>query len=258
MAAKRTFDTAIKRAEHFLTLYALLHDNRKRDIREDWAKTFKKSVRWPVAEKIHRIDGKNSLLILRENSGLDRDRFQHEYVSELLRSAIIAAVSALDRYLHDLVVDHSWNLLRKKGAEIPKELRQLKLPILQTIHGLDRLRKSPTARPGTLIKQAIQEELHKIHTFQSPSSVSVASQMLGIKGFWDNVAKKMPNSPSNKTVQDTLKKISIRRNQIVHEADLIRKTRSRAITLRDISERQAEEWVGWIKNFVNAIDKLLP
>ena len=254
-AAKTTFDKAIERAEHFLILYTLLHDNRQRSVRSDWGKNFKKLMHWPQGENIHRIDSKDSVLILRENSGLDRERFQHEYVSELLRSAIIAAVSALDRYLHDLFVEHSWKLLSRKEDDIPKKLKDINIPVFQTKKAIDHLRSSSSARPGTIIKKALQDALHK-RTFQNPNDVYDASQMIGIKDFWEKLAKAMPGNPTKGAVQKKLKEISVRRNQIVHESDLVRITRNHGPTLQPISENQAKNWVSWITSFVAAFDKI--
>ena len=183
--------------------------------------------------------------------------FNTSNVSELLRSAIIAAVSALDRYVHDLIVEHSWKLLSQKEDAIPKKLKDLNLPVIQTKKAIDRLRSSSKARPGTIIKKAIQDALHK-KTFQNPNDIYDASQMLGIKNFWEILAKAMPGSPTKGAVQKKLKEISVRRNQIVHEADLVRKTRDHGPTLQPISEKQAKQWVSWIASFVAAFDTIRP
>lgn len=83
-------------------------------------------MHWPESEQICRVDGldSNSILIFRESVGIDNEHFSHDYVSELLRAALVAAVSALDRYLHDLVVDYSWKLLSQAEDDIPAELKK--------------------------------------------------------------------------------------------------------------------------------------
>src|SRR5206468_12723895 len=113
---------------------------------------------WPESESIVRIDGKdhNSILILREALDIDRSRFAHDYLSELLRASIVATVSALDRYMHDLIVERSWKLLNQSEKKIPKELKKITIPVLKSKRALDHLRKNPKARPGNLIKLAIQ------------------------------------------------------------------------------------------------------
>ena len=96
MKAKSSFNAAFERANHFLKLYELLRDTRVRGVRQDWAKKFNSLMQWPQQEKIVRVDGKQkrSILILREELQIDRDQFAHDYLSELLRAAIVAAVGA--------------------------------------------------------------------------------------------------------------------------------------------------------------------
>ena len=259
MEAKEAFESALVRAENFLTLYDLLHDTRGRKVRRDWAGRFKEVMHWPASEKIVRIDGKDckSILILRGELGIDRSRFTHEVLSELLRSALVAAVSALDRYLHDLVVEHSWKLLSRKEEDIPPELMKLQLPILTTKKALKKLRSDAKSRPGYIVKKAVQEHLHRQFTFQNPDSVVVACQMLGVKDFWAQVASEMPGSHGKKEVISSLRYIATRRNQIVHEADLILKIKAKAITTRPIGLAETREHVEWIRSFVAAIDTVV-
>lgn len=258
MNSKDCFDTAFLRAEHFLTLYHLLHDTRARRIRSDWAAKFKELMHWPARDEIVRIDGKdkNSILIFKQDLGIDREQFSHDFLSELLRSSLVAVVSALDMYLHDLVVSQSWKLLSQKENDIPSELKRIRLPIVETKRALERARNSKS-RPGYLVKQAIQTHLHRDFTFQNPESVVRACKMLGVKNFWERVTVKMPGNLEKKDVISKLDKVSRRRNQIVHEADLIPKLKYKKITLRNITLRETEDWVYWIRDLVIATDEVV-
>jgi hypothetical protein len=259
MTPKAGFDAALDRANHLLRLYELFCDTRTRGVRRDWARSFKDLMHWPDAEEIVRVDGKdrNSLLILREACGIQREHFSHDYLSELLRSAVVAAVSALDRFMHDLVVKHSWKLLGRREERIPKSLKGLTLTALDTRRALEHLRRDASARPGNLVKKAIQDRLHRDFTFQSPDSVHKAGkEMLGIADFWTEIANQMPGSPASEDVIETLRLINTRRNQIVHEADLVRTSR-REPALRDISYVQAERWIIWMRDFGNAIQTVV-
>lgn len=259
MDPKSAFDAAIARAQHLLKLYDILHDVRQRGVRKDWATKFKKLTGWPAGEEIVRVDGKdrNSMLILRESIGVDRQHFAHDYLSELLRASVVAAVSALDRYLHDQVVKHCWKLLSRAEDEIPKKLKEIDLSPLVAKRALEKLRKNPKARPGGIVKEAIQQRLHKDYTFQSPSAVVDASKMLGLKDFWSEVASRMPGSPPKADVEATLREITYRRNRIVHEADLIQRTRHSRFKLREIGAAEAANWVSWMSDFVGAIDAFI-
>jgi hypothetical protein len=63
---------------------------------------------------------------------------------------------------------------------------------------------------------------------------------------------RMPGAPARDDVIETLRLINSRRNQIVHEADLVRTSR-REPALRDISYAEAEEWIRWMRGLGNAI-----
>jgi hypothetical protein len=158
MKPKQHFDVAMARADHLLRLYELLHDTRVYKVRSDWAARFKTLMHWPQGEQIVRVDGKDaqSLLILRAATGLSRNQFTHDYLAELLRATVVATVSALDRYMHDIVVMHSWSLLTRSERGIPRELKKLEIPILAARHAVDKLRRDGKARPGVLLKEALR------------------------------------------------------------------------------------------------------
>ena len=256
---KDTFDTAIARARHLLLLYDILHDRRQRNVRADWKIRFCGLMHWPQSEEIVRIDGENqnSMLILRAEVGMSRDEFTHDYISELLRGTITSAVSALDRYIHDQIVNHAIKLLSRAEADIPKELRQLRLPALTVKRSLEKLKADDTSKPGTILKRDLQEMLHRDETFQTVSGVERGARMLGIKDFWAELTKKIPAYTKSGDVQESLRKIATRRNQIVHEADVISQQRAREVKLRDITKPDAEHALTFIETFVSAFDALV-
>lgn len=255
MKAKTAFDAAIERAQHLLKLYDVLCDTRSRAVRSDWSRRFKEFMNWPVSRPISRVDGRGSLLILKESSGIQRRHFAHDYLSELLRFSIVAAVSALDRYMHDLVTEHSWKLLRRKEEDVPKKLRDLKINAIDVRKAVERARRQGS-RPGALVKKSIQRQLHRQFTFQGSNQVTAASKLLGIENFWGKVAAEMAGNPPRGEVQPTLDRIARRRHRIVHEADLIVKSRAKP-RLRDIDYATAEIDVLWIEEFVEAIDRVV-
>ncbi len=256
VTSKEVFDYAHERSCHFLTLYDILHNSRVRGGRSDWMVKFKKFMHWPVSEEITRIDGndKNSMLILRSSLGINREHFAEEYTGELLRSAIVAAISALDKYMHDIVVEKCWKLLNGPEKDVPKELASLKVPVLTAKKALDKVRADTSARPGSQIKLQIQEMLHREFTFQNINSIEKGAKIIGATNFWQEVAGRMPDSPTRVEVQAQLTKIARRRNKIVHEADIVRKISAIGITQNKIDKREATELVNWVKDFVVAMD----
>lgn len=128
---------------------------------------------------------------------------------------------------------------------------------MTTKKALEKLRSDHRARPGSLVKQAIQEQLHREFTFQKPDSITIGAKMLGVTDLWAKVAAKMPGKPAKGDVINKLRKIADRRNQIVHEADVIRQTKARKHTSRDMTEKEARNFVAWIKDLVAAIDAVV-
>ena len=81
--------------------------------------------------------------------------------------------------------------------------------------------------------------------------------MLGVKDFWGKVAQAMPGTLGSQEVIAKVQAIAMGRNQIVHEADIYRKTKAKQITLRDISKAKADEWCTWTRQLVAAIDQVV-
>ncbi len=106
------------------------------------------------------------------------------------------------------------------------------------------------------IKKALQRHLHRQYTFQKPDSVVAAMKMIGIKDFWSEVAKRMPGNPKNGDLKETLTGIADRRNQIVHEADIVLKTSAKQLSTREITLSQTQDWLSWVKDFGHAISDI--
>jgi hypothetical protein len=154
------------------------------------------------------------------------------------------------------VVSHSWTLLRRKEEDIPKALAQLSIPAVTTRKALERLRKNASARPGNIVKAAIQQQLHRDYTFQGSDGLESAAKMLGIKDFWTKVREQITGYDHNAALIQALNDIVVRRNQIVHEADLVRKTRSAVDTVREIDRGHSRFVVAFVPDLVGAIDRV--
>jgi hypothetical protein len=253
------YHQANDRAKRLLSLYDMVCNTRRRNVRADWAKRMKDLMHWPQKVDIVRVDGvnKKSILIFQKSIELDDDAFSHHILSELLRSSIVAGVSALDRYMHDIIVHHCISILSRKEEDIPMDMKKMQVSLLSVKRALHKKGGDSSSRPGFIIKKAIQDQLHREYTFQKPDDIVAATKMLGIKDYWGCVAKEMGDSESAKTIQDKLKEICLRRNQIVHEADLVRKIKGKQCTLQEISKKTALEWIEWLNRFVIATDKVI-
>jgi hypothetical protein len=99
--------------------------------------------------------------------------------------------------------------------------------------------------------------MHREYTFQRPDDVQKAAAMLGVKDFWSQVSARMPGAPAKDAVIEQLRIIAARRNQVVHEADIVKKAKAKSITMRGINAATAAEWVRWMRDFVEAVDSVV-
>jgi len=85
---------------------------------------------------------------------------------------------------------------------------------------------------------------------QGSNQIDYALELMGIRGFWGDVAKKMDGVRTAKNIQIELNEIVKRRNQITHEVDIERTVRNRKTKFQEIDKSEAEKAVKFIKYFV--------
>jgi hypothetical protein len=255
------FNSGRERAEHLLRLHALLCNTRQRGTRQDWARNFKRIMHWPQGEQIHRVDGRQAILVLRQKSGMTPAHFSEDNLSELLRAALAGIVSALDRYCHDLVVSRIVAALGKPSRKINRELRMFRIPIIRARDAIRHagVRKGKGGRvrprPMNIIRHAVQDVLYRDETFQRPDDIVRGLKMVGIEDLWQRCAEHMQCTPE-KIIQ-RLNQIVDRRNRIVHEGDVVRRRRGGRLALHPISRNQVEQDIQWITTLANSIETVV-
>ncbi len=251
------FENTIKRALHLVRLYDLLHNKRKREAWKSWKKDVGKFLGWREHEKMKRIDSPNAILLIKDGAEWNFSHFESEYLDEILRSALVTAVSAVDRYLHDIVVNNSLKLLKK--SDCPKKLSAMQIPLCDVERIIQkslasRKVSSNNTRPRTILKDTIREILHK-KPFQGVDAIEAALSMAGIEKCWTKLKLEM-----NMKMVDIKKRINVitnKRNRIVHEGDIIRGARLRKIKLNEIKSPSTQKDIEWLKSFVLAVQKIL-
>jgi len=241
------FKSGRDRAEHLLKLAELLTNTRQRRMRQDWAKKFKKLMRWRQTEQIDRVDGKGAVLVLRESANVTSKNFNEEYTSELLRAAHVTIVASLDRYCHELIVSRVVAALG--NSKHTQELRKLAIPAIEVHRAVKHGRKKG-ARPMNIVRQAIQDQLHR-DTFQKPDDVVRGLKIIGVDDLWRTCATNMGCTAND--IVSRLTDIVDRRNKIVHEGDIVRHKRGGKIRYRKITPKQVEKDIIWVGDLVKAI-----
>lgn len=129
--------------------------------------------------------------------------------SDLLRSALMLCVSALDQYIHETTVAGMmlcWNGSKPQTESFKKYA--LSIAIVKQL--LD-------TNNSTCVELAIRENLSFL-TFQQPDKIAAAIRLFSTEELWPSVAALL--GIDTKDLKSELELIIRRRNKIAHEADL--------------------------------------
>jgi hypothetical protein len=249
MQPKHAYDDAMSRAKLLLALYDGLHNTRKRGIRNDWKRNFCKVMHWPHGSQISRVDSKDCVIVIRDASTLTPGHFAADSLSELLRSALVTAVSAFDRYMHERIVKNVVSALRGK---LNREQAELTVPAHIMVKISKRLstakKNGKGIRPANEVRIALQEALFT-KTFQDWREMEDGFKMIGISG----VAGKLQTAyglPDIKPVREHLNRLAGMRNRIVHEADLVRHQRGGKVRRNPITSAEVHAAINFYDQFV--------
>lgn len=258
MKPRAAFDGTIQRVDRLLKLYDVLRNRRQRGTRSDWARSFKSLMHWPQGELIHRVDGDGAILVLRGSSGLTASQFCHDELCELLRAALVASVSALDRYCHEVLVARVIRQIKRSERNWPPELRKVKVSLSAVktaiAHAITRKGRGGRIRPRpmNIIRHALQEQFHRDLSLQGSDDIAQAFSMVGVKSLWTACEKSLGERP--REIKQRLDAIVKRRNQIVHEGDIKRYRRGGKVTHNPIEPKAVRDDVAWLRKLVIALD----
>lgn len=249
-----------RRAEELVDLFEDLHNRRQRAIRSDWKKDFCKLMHWAQKTPLTRIDGKNCIVIVKTGPAQSGHHFSKPGLEELLRAANVMIVSALDRYVHEVVVQ---NVIRRlnQGGTIPGAMKKLRVPLLVVKEAVDHAKtrrgKGGKIKPRamTIVRHGLQDLLHQDMTCQSPDEIGDALAMVDVPKVWSTCGKVMGCSADD--LKRELNRIVRRRNQIAHEGDIKRKRRGGKIDLHAVDPAKMRTDILWLERLVIEIDKLV-
>jgi len=172
-------------------------------------------------------------------------------LSDILRSQLIYAVSALDKLIHELV---RIGMLQSFLGQRTKTLKFNGFTIsLETYSKIQQLSQSTETLQLEGPEYFFEQEIiikHKHLSFQDPDKISDALSLIWEeKQKWQQVAFSL--NMSDDYLKKRLKNIVSRRNQIVHEADIDIQTNLR----NSIDEEDVKESVDFIFQLGESIFK---
>jgi hypothetical protein len=174
---------------------------------------------------------------------------------DLRRMAVVMAVAAIDSYMHAIVLRRV-STVRKE--ELPKILRRVAIPFEELASladtSLEARRAKRRARPWVQVKNTLQRCLLQ-ETFQSFDQVGDALAMAGVEKGWSKVAAQL-GEPAD-SIKATLNALVHRRNQIVHEGDVMRASRPRRLRLNQIYHQTTKEEIDWVESLLDAVEAVV-
>jgi RiboL-PSP-HEPN len=173
---------------------------------------------------------------------------------DLLRSALVLAVAALDRYVHDRVTKGIAAAYRR--GNLNREQEEFSIPVSLAFEIAARATKAQgdpkQSRHANLVRNEVQEILHK-RPFQSWREIEVAFLLIGISGLAGHIqnAAHLGNmGPYKNQLNDIVRT----RNLIVHEGHIRRHQRGGKSTLLEITSASVTEATDFLKGFVGHLE----
>lgn len=165
--------------------------------------------------------------------------------SDLLRWQWVLAVSALDKYIHDIVTDGLVEQYINKKPHTPKfDTFQLSM---KTIINIQSAPVPEIAFRNEVIRK------NSYLSFQDPDKIADALSFIwNVPNKWDVISRNMATPISSSDLKIKLKNIVVRRNQIVHEGDCL--STNIPMAQQQITASDTQDVIQFITELVDAID----
>lgn len=243
-----TFKSAIQHSENLVLLYDSLVTNNTRSIRSEWETRFRTLVSWPKKQKLWRSQNDKILMVGKTSTGLSHKNFTADSLSIFLRTALVMAMAAVDKVLHEAISKKFSLLVKDKKLDevVTINLSEAYNVALET-RGRSGKGGKVRKRPANKIKDKVMAKIYR-KSFLSCEQLQKICVAFGQKDVFSQYAKK---NPSNKSEDFKKRWIHLykRRNQIAHECDITRKNRSRKIETHRINATDIKKDVTFISNF---------
>lgn len=165
--------------------------------------------------------------------------------SDLLRWQWVLSVSALDKYIHDIVAAGMVEQYLKRRTATPKfNTFSLSMNVISNL--------SIDPAPEIEFRNEVIRK-NSYLAFQEPDKIADAlSYIWNEPNKWDIISGNMATSIDSTMLKTKLKNIVVRRNQIVHEGDCL--STNMPLTQQAISLSDTEDVIQFITELVDAID----
>ncbi|MFZ5671063.1 MAG: hypothetical protein ACOY4K_16365 [Pseudomonadota bacterium] len=179
---------------------------------------------------------------------------EHQDLLWLPRSAVVAAISSLDAYVHAVVLGRLPHVLRSNPVPAPLCVAMAEiLPIKNGDGFREALPVITSANAEAELTNRFNEKVLAFNSYQAPEKVQGAYALIGHSGVFDTVAATWPGP---NTSADDLKRYLAsyvkRRNQIAHEGD-----REASGDVRPMQPAYANGCTSFIENLVARLNRIV-
>lgn len=251
MRLSAIFNEAIKDSDRLVLLYEQLSTSNQRAIRSDWSESFYKAklTNWPKGAGLWRSKSAATLLIGTSAAGLTHKDFNHDSLSLLLRMALVMAMAAADRIVHEAVSKQFVSAIESgeldKLVKIPLSLSYEIAMAARTRKGKGGRKKS---RPATHLKKELLEKLYW-QSFLSSDSLSSVCKALSVANIFQEFGAGRVPALAGNGARDRWSLIYKRRNQIAHECDIIRQNKMRRVKRHIFTATELKEDTAFAREF---------
>lgn len=141
---------------------------------------------------------------------------------------------------------------------LPKRLQNLDIPFSDLASladsALGAQKDGRRVRPWVQVKNALQNRILSM-TFQSYSQVAGAFSLAGIEKSWSKIAAETKEPASQ--IESRLNGLVHRRNQIVHEGDIMRMSRPRAIRHNPVDHAEVSAEIDWVEHLLASMQTVV-
>lgn len=168
---------------------------------------------------------------------------------DIRRLAWAMASASIDTFLH-------WRVTRVDlGTDtLHKELRNLDVSFGNLVDmgraDVAARQENHNNRPLVKARNVLHERILR-DTFQNKRGVERALSMCGIRDIWRSLAREMGETVVE--VTDHVNALANRRNAIVHEGDIQRQSKPRAVRHQSLESAEIVAELAWARRFVTAL-----
>lgn len=170
--------------------------------------------------------------------------------ADVRRQAWAMGSAAIDTYMH-------WRVRSVAlDGDLSKPLERLEIPLAALIEtgkkSVEARRQGVRDRPLVRARNALVNRILG-DTYQTERGVENAMALAGATKYWEPVSKALNETP--RAVKSHLNALAHRRNKIVHEGDILRKSRPRRIQHEELDRAEVLRELTWIRAFLIAMDQ---